>query len=340
MNRLGLSVVAAALGAVMTFGCGGGGSVAVDNLADAVANSACDRLVRCGAVADHATCVALYRTLVNEDNLIAGVKAGMIKYDGGKAQECLDALAGASCDPSAQDERVEPPACKDAIKGTVADGGACKNSAECVSNSCNIPSCSMACCAGTCNPTAPAAVAIGQSCAAAPCVDGAYCDATQKCVALLSANASCTSDDQCGYGLLCIGATGSATCAAAPKAGDACVTHNGSKTCIVDGLLCDSTSHCATQLASGTTCDPQAPLCKFDLSCDATAKTCGALPTTGKACAGECAPGSYCKLDQTTGTGTCTAPNPDGTACQNDVECTSNHCDGTTNKCAPRMGCG
>lgn len=339
MTRLGLSVVAASLGAAFLFGCGGGGSVKVENLGDAVADSACDRLERCGAIADHATCVAIYKTLINEDNIIAGVNAGLITYDGGKAQECLDALSGASCDPSAMDERVLPQACTDAIKGTVADGGACKNSDECKSGSCELTTCTMACCPGTCNPTPPAKVAIGQSCSAAPCVDGAFCNSSTVCAALLAAGQSCTSDDECTYGTVCAGATGAETCTAPPKAGDPCLTHNGGHSCISTGLQCDATMHCATLLGANAACDPQAPLCKFDLACDATAKTCGPLPAVGAACAGECAPGAYCQFNQTTGGGTCTAAKADGQACQSDNECTSSNCDATSNTCTTRTTC-
>jgi hypothetical protein len=333
MTRLG---ICAFVCAIFVQGCGGGSSsVPVGQVKDSEINEICDRLVRCGAVADKAFCVAAYEQIFNDSSLTAGVANGSISYDDKLAGECLDALGGASCDPSSQDNRVEPQACKDAIKGNRHMGDACYFDTQCSSDSCNITNtnCGMACCAGTCNADPPTAVAIGQSCATAPCVDGAYCNSAQTCAALVAIGGTCTGDSDCAYGSVCAGST-TLACAATPKAGDACLMHNGGNDCVVTGLICDSTTHCAALLDKGATCDPQAPLCKEDLMCDPTSMKCVNYAADGAACSQTqpCAPPDHCAITGTTGT--CTAPSPTGTACTNSSDCQSDNCDTTTNLCA------
>lgn len=340
MTKTRLSGLAVLLCAALV-GCGGG-SISINDLKGAVADSNCDRLVRCGAVSSHDACVALLNSFFNEDELQADVANGTVKYDGEKAQSCLDALGGSSCDVSQKDNRVTPQDCIDAIKGTVADGGSCKNDGQCISQSCNVPTnCGQACCAGTCDPTPPKAVAIGQSCATAPCVDGAYCDTSATCAALVASGAACTGDDMCAYGTVCAGATGSTTCVAAPKAGDTCLTRvSGGNKCVQTGLACDATNHCIKLLASGATCDPQAALCQEDLACDPTAMTCGGLPGNGQPCPGfECSPGNYCQVDAQFNPTTCAPLKDDNAACQQSFECKSGSCDQTAHTCTAATVC-
>ena len=44
---------------------------------------------------------------------------------------------------------------------------------------------------------APVLAAIGQSCAANACVDGAYCDSNNVCQPVKAAGSTCTSDNEC-----------------------------------------------------------------------------------------------------------------------------------------------
>jgi hypothetical protein len=335
MTRLGICAVVCA---IFVQGCGGGSSVSLDQFKDQDINTLCDRLVRCGVVSDKAFCVAVYQQLYNDANLKAGVANGSISYDPNLAGQCLDTLDGASCDPSSMDSRVEPQACKDAVKGNRHPGDACYFDLQCSSDTCNItnPNCGMACCAGMCGPDPAAPAAIGSSCAMTTCVDGAYCDATQKCAALLAIGMSCQSNNECAYGSVCAGAT-TPVCTATPKAGDPCINQFGTNTCVADGLLCDATTHCVGLLDKGATCDPQNSACKGDLACDPTTMKCTVFPSDGQPCTTGCQPPDTCVINGTAGT--CTPPQANGAACQNSRQCTSGFCDPTTNMCATATVC-
>lgn len=334
LTRLGIVSAAALCGILI--GCGGG-SVSIDDLGSAVIDAQCDHYVQCGEISSHDACVALLSQGFNFDELVQSVNQGLVSYDGEKAQSCLDTLSGLSCDPSVEENRVAIPDCDEAIKGTVADGGACKNSNECVSGSCAVTTCTMACCPGTCNPSPPALAPIGQSCSTTNCVDGAYCNASAVCAALLDPGATCTGDNECGYGTVCAGAT-TLTCISPPqKAGDACISRSGSPDCVIDGLYCNSSNKCANYLDSGATCGATDP-CMFDLACNST---CGALPAIGDNCPQfQCAAGAYCQVDTTTGMATtCAALKADGATCAQSSECDSAFCDSNTSKCAAPTSC-
>src|SRR6185437_9349448 len=108
-----------ALICVLVSACGG---VSVNDLKNQEVDALCDRLARCGQISDKQACVDLYDHLFDFSQLEAGVGNGSITYDDGKAGDCIDALRGASCDFSAQDVRVTPKACTDAIKGNRKQG--------------------------------------------------------------------------------------------------------------------------------------------------------------------------------------------------------------------------
>ncbi len=332
MKRILIGVVIAACG-----GGSGGGPIPIDELPQQVIDALCGFEVRCGAVSSEAICIAEFEQELNTADVVAGVHDGKITYDANLARQCLDAYNTMSCDATAQSVRVQPQACKDAVKGTVADGGMCEADQVCISELCNAPSCQAACCPGTCDPTPPLPAAIGQSCAGTTCVDGAFCN-NSTCAALLAAGASCQSDSQCAYGTMCAGAT-SPVCAAPPKLGDPCANDSGSTMarCSDVGQFCDATNHCVAKLDTGATCDPTMfGWCKGDLQCDAATMKCDALPAISATCTGSCAPGAFCDLGTT---GTCKALEANDTACTSSQECMSNNCDSTSQKCADRPVC-
>jgi len=324
---------AAALIAATAAGCGGG-SVDINDLGAAVSDSYCQYYVSCGVFSSIDACKALFGDSRIDPQLVADVDSGVIKYDGGAAKDCIDALATTSCNPGDQNSRVTPSSCDDAFTGTIGDGGTCYISDECISKNCDKPSCSMACCAGTCGPADPAPVAIGQSCEAAPCVDGAYCDATATCAALLPAGSDCQGDSQCAYGLLCLGA---GTCQAPAGAGDTCITGGNGPECGVLGVVCDPTTNtCVGYLAEGAACDPQVGNCQPFTFCDQTTMVCTSYPKVGEACPNNiCAPGGFC--DQTSQM--CLGPQANGHTCTQSSQCQSNYCDQTSGQCADKTIC-
>ncbi|MCE9571530.1 MAG: hypothetical protein K8W52_00090 [Deltaproteobacteria bacterium] len=313
--------------------CGGGSSVPVTDLDTSLTDAYCQYLVRCGVVESTARCKQELGTGGFDTAAIeGGVGAGKITYDADAAGDCVDAYANLSCNPGDKGNRVTPQACTDAIKGTVADGGACAISAECVSQSCNVPACDQACCPGTCNPTI-AEVAIGGSCASAPCVDGSYCaTATKVCTALVASGGTCAASRECAFGTTCI----DTKCQKPAGKGEACIVTTDGGTCGTTGVFCNQTTmKCEGYLFSGATCDPAADACAGYLICDETTMKCGDYPSVGEACTFSCKTGAFCD----TATSMCVATKADGTTCQFDDECTSNNCDTTTLKCTTPMVC-
>jgi hypothetical protein len=316
------------------YGCGGGGgggSIPIEELGNELQEAFCSRIVRCGLVDDVASCSELID--FNDEEIQAGVAAGTIDYDGELARDCLDAFAAASCDGSSESARVEPPSCREAIRGTVADGGACENSNECASGDCMLTSCQMACCPGTCATTVEDA-AIGASCAAGPCVEGAFCDATQICRALINADQACNNSGECNYGLYCEQTTGPGVCRDAPNRGDSCPVGD----CADLGDRCDmGTMTCVALSAAGGPCMDFFS-CQAQLVCASTTNTCAEPPSVGQACPDfVCAANGWCDSTNMM----CAADKADGMPCTGNGECASDFCNdsATTPVCAAEPIC-
>lgn len=311
--------------------CGGGG-VELADLGDELIDALCARQVRCGAFTNEADC-KVYAS-ASLDQIKRSVEAGRVAYDADAAGDCLEAFKSASCDVTSESSRDEPAACADAIKGTVIDGGTCFTNQECVSGSCTeAPTCTMACCMGTCDATR-AEVAIGGTCngTTGACVEGSFCDsATTTCTALRAVGGACTANSQCGYGLFCPEA---GTCADAPNRGAACPDQY----CADLGDRCSAaTTTCVALAKIGEACASGfAGLfdCQQPLTCNQTTLVCGNPPVAGEACLFICATGNYCNANDV-----CEAQKPNGQACQGDDECSSSYCD-DANLCAVEPVCG
>ena len=320
--------------------CGGGGSIAVEDLGDEVTGAQCANLVSCGLFENTAECEALVGRDIDLGDLIAGVEDGTITYDGDAAADCLDGLSGASCDPSAEENRVDNQACDDAFTGNVVDGGSCYISEQCQSRRCVVAgSCVEQCCVGTCEATeAPAA--IGQSCANNDCVSNAFCNSSDVCAALIGAGTACTNDDQCAFGLICDAVNdGPLLCTTTPGLGDPCA---GGESCPITGQTCDfSDSTCAQVLHVGDACDPQNDLCSFaNGGCNPTSMTCDPVPGVGEPCPGFlCGGGAWCDFDFQLGTSECMAPLANSAACDSDSQCQSGYCDDMAGTCAAEVVC-
>ena len=331
-----------ALLVVAMLGCsnnGGSGYLPIDQAAAAFKRAFCDYAVRCGQFPDATTCIgaSLGFNLRVDPSEIAAIGAGKVIYDGNKAAQCYDAYGARSCDRTSQDARAFPAVCNEAIRGTVAGNAACAVASECVSGNCNVPTCTMACCMGTCVGDTPPVrdVAIGQSCAgnvAASCATGAYCDgATVLCAALKPGGATCTSSNECGYELSCVGTT-TRTCTALPQLGQACPDGQ----CRDDGTYCNATMVCAKV---GLPSDPCATGrdCSTYYTCDATSH-CARGPAIGGACSATARcfdDGTLCDATAMT----CAALHVDGGACTSNSQCLNNFCDATTSTCMTKAVC-
>jgi hypothetical protein len=289
--------------------CGGssGNNGNINNLPSEVIKAQCGFAVKCGLMPDEATCEAATATPEELATTVADVNAGTVKFNSDKLQKCLDDFSGLDCtsiflgNGSNSEED-----CAAVFTGTVALNGACFTDEECVSESCNIPNCGSACCAGTCQPK-PQYVADGGDCSGGmECVDGDYCffdsaAGTSTCDPLVADGQPCTQGGACVDGDICVQSASGGTCSkplaigatcdpqalgacgfaycdttttkctALGKAGDAC---SDTAPCELDNQ-CDATSgKCVARVGAGGTCDPSAAQCLGDLTCDQTSLKC------------------------------------------------------------------
>jgi hypothetical protein len=313
-----------------------GGPATVHNIGSQIESAYCNMLVRCGLVDDAALCRSLNLDLNVDPSLVAAVDAGKVTFDATKAQACLAGIASWSCDRTVVfANRWTPPECSEIFGGTVADGGACGLSRECVSNVCTVPACPMGCCQGTCatGTPSPPPGRVGDACPNGQCY-ASYCDPTSmKCVALLPAGATCTTTSQCDMGLTCAG-----TCVSDGAALGGPCTPNSTTACANIGDTCSTTT--STCVAVGLSGDP----CQIATDCS-TIYTCNAghcalKPRVGETCSvqtsnGACVDQSYC--DPTTLK--CTAPQSDGAPCTSGQMCASNNCDQLMSVCTTPPVC-
>jgi hypothetical protein len=129
----------------------------------------------------------------------ASIDAGRMEYDASAAGGCVAASANLSCSEyadlsSGNGNTSLAGTCRPFLIPKVADGGACSNSNECISDNCVQTSSSED---GTCKPMPGA----GEQCDD-NCVDGYYCGYTEgqteyTCIPLKANGTECTLSDQC-----------------------------------------------------------------------------------------------------------------------------------------------
>ncbi|MBC7978425.1 MAG: hypothetical protein H7138_25860, partial [Myxococcales bacterium] len=190
---------------VVLTACGdGGGSLSIEAYPAALRDAFCAYAVDCGTIVDVEACRT---TTIGQPphlsaSLVAAVEAGKVKFRGGDAQACVDALAGRSCDVTSESSRVVPEPCATIFVGTQGEGASCASDTECVSQVCEVPACDEACCIGACiGGAAPGRAKVGESCEAARCDDTAFCDEAAICVARKGAGSGCIVADNCRFGL-------------------------------------------------------------------------------------------------------------------------------------------
>jgi hypothetical protein len=201
--RWGLVLIAALAG------CGGdgtgsaGGAVLLDQLDEEYAAAFCRKLFACCTAAeltetpagsgDEAACRATYgaRIAPDLDALRTGVASGVVSYDGAKARSCFDTLVALPCTEWGGDDALERiPDCALMLRGTVAPGGACLASRQCLDGECG----SGGICVANARPAEPC---VGKS-----CQGGLYCDtdpsgALTTCAAYQPNGAPCSFNDEC-----------------------------------------------------------------------------------------------------------------------------------------------
>jgi hypothetical protein len=321
--------------------CGGGSdSVALDDYPQEFREAFCRNFVKCGVVKDLETCrnlnfgVDVHITASGQ----AAFDMGKAKFNGGKAQACVDGIADASCDLTSESQRQLPLACDEVASGTLRAGEACTLGAECLSLDCEVPICDMACCVGSCVGDAPQPVGrLGGPCPTGRCEAGAYCDLTGNCLSYKQAGAQCLAGFECAPGTACIGdAIG--TCTRLPRLGETCTDF-----CTDFGATCDPVSKKCVEVAlGGEACagGGVADNCSTLYFCDGG--TCSGGLALGASCTAQdhCADArAFCDIQGTTAMGSCALPKPNGMPCNFNDECQSFACSGDTGVCIDEPVC-
>jgi hypothetical protein len=332
--------------ALLVAACGGGDSMSVDEFAQEVRDAFCKNYVKCGVVKDFETCrnlnfsVELDRFLHVTGTEHAAYDSGKARFNSGNAQTCVDGIADSSCDQSEESRRSLPAECNTFSSGTLHAGEACTTDFECISLTCRISNCNMACCPGTCvGDVEPGIAKVGESCQIDQCVSGSYCDfPTSTCMAVKPLNAVCASQEECESGLACVGTSATGNCIKLPKLGEACANF-----CSDLGAVCDPTSMmCVKVVLGGEAClgDFTGSNCSPLYACDA------GRCSGGVALGATCNPDDHCAdqfafCDVPVGglTGTCVLPKANGTHCEFNEDCQSFACDDATLLCVDEPVC-
>jgi hypothetical protein len=320
--------------------CSTSNPISIDQLGVEGAKEVCEFQTRCGNARDLAACLSVLSsgpTSVSA-TVLAGVKAGRIKYDGNLARDCVDALSSRSCDITTASYHGYPQACLSTFQGTLHSGATCANSGECISQSCDMPACNMACCTGTCQGDDPPVLAkAGASCAINLCEPEAFCDLTSMtCMPLKKLGESCPRGFTCAEGLYCLGST--KTCGPLPKLGEPC----GNNGCRDRGATCSATTGtCVKVGVLGDPCTQSGEECSDLYVCDAN-NQCSAGIALGAPCKmfEQCANAeAFCDIPDNATMGVCTAPKPNGASCRGHFDCASDVCDPASSTCVADVPC-
>lgn len=303
-----------------------GTSIPYSDFDRAMQQARCERDARCGVFPDEEACLR-YARIRPDHSLDAAVDAKVVRYDGERAQQCVEATAKQSCNRNAIDARVEPAACAATLTGTIAGGASCSFDIECESRTCELPTeCpETGCCEGTCRP-AQAAGGAGVACAKpTDCADGLVCGIDGECRAPSGETELCRNDAQCADGLGCVGATPlmAGRCRPLAGAGQPCPYLR----CADDHMRCDEETHtCVAVGLIGAAC-PRGVECSSGLECDSATRLCREWPTLGMQCATSCGGDAFCYRMEDATVGTCIEPLANTTPCDGYNHCASFYCE-------------
>lgn len=275
-------------------------TLALTALDQALVESNCEYLLRCGYYADRALCERSL-TFNLAEALGPHIAAGRVLYDATAASACIAGIRAGSCyfyDPAPP----SPTICRKVFQGTADDDAPCAIDSQCRSGVCD-PSAPCGvdqCCPGTCLAFPEArVVALGEACTSETenlaCADGTVCKLTLEgqyrftCVARVGLGEACD-ELPCQRDLFCMpSTTGPATCVHYPRRGEACS---------------DALAVCAFR----------------NDYCDKSTFTCVALSEVNVPCesGSTCARTSYCDLETTH---TCQPKSEVGGTCVTNREC-------------------
>jgi hypothetical protein len=197
---------------ILLVGCGGNGSIPIDDLGLELSVAACAKQWDCCTDAEimeqymgieidgrpittEQDCVDFTNALFSGLAVAqykASIEAGRVEYDGEAAADCVAAVDDVSCKDYASDMIDDDSACRPFLIPLVADGGACTQDFECKSDNCVDG-------AGDADGTCQALPGEGQPCDD-NCADGTYCgyeNSSEVCLALKADGAVCILDREC-----------------------------------------------------------------------------------------------------------------------------------------------
>lgn len=266
---------------------------------DSYASAVCTKLDACShfAVAleygDVATC-----TTRTAKGCQLGIDAPGTGVTAANLDACSNALGAASCDDLLGGK--PPDACKTPA-GTLADGAACGEDAQCSGRRCRK---SGATC-GACSKRGAA----GDSCTtSSDCEEGLRCSGT--CAVPVQAGGTCDTAHSCAIGLFCK----AGVCAKSGGAGEACQATGVPGECnAIAGLYCNPQSKVCetiTLLSAGQSCSTPGSLCSAASTCVGTSssRTCLAPAADGAPC--DDVKGPHCLGPATCENGVCTLDDP------------------------------
>lgn len=192
------------IGITLLVGCGGS-SVGIEDFPNKYAQAICSKNFECCDASElvgktMSTCVTDNQTFVSIfiGEINSSQAQGRASYDAKQSGTCIDSLKALTCDQFKQQGiGGNTAACMAFIMPKVAQGGACTQDFECNTGNCDGADTSATPVVDGMCIAAPVVAAIGQSCAANDCVDGAYCDSTDTCQPSKGAGQTCTVDEEC-----------------------------------------------------------------------------------------------------------------------------------------------
>ncbi len=274
--------------AMLALGCSGGGGSTAGDLKEKYSDAICRYYVRCSVAPDDATCRASLESdvAVSLSQLSDAINAGRAKYHADKADACFKVIGGQSCSTQALSGMATQTACENVVEGTIAVGGACLISGECVSQSCLKEKCSEACCMGVCGEKKAKQGEGGPCQSSSDCVAGGfYCSRTGTgpgvCRARVAVGQPCPDTSGCVQGAFCAGTSPTMrTCQSYPKDGESCAMW---PVCDNPASFCDSPVRvCKTRSKVGEPCS-SANQCVSFATC--VNNICVRRPLPGEACA-------------------------------------------------------
>jgi hypothetical protein len=216
----------------------------------------CDNARHCGLIGHQDPC-PLPDTLPGAGPLDvpAGVDDGRLQYHSDWAQQCLDSLEDAPCDPAKVGLLIRVH-CHNVVGPNVGSGGKCDSTDECVGGTCD----GDFTCPGHCNPY-PSPHAACQPGECDPTVQ--YCGGgdVPTCQPKKSEESSCATDEECDWPLYC----SAGKCRHHPRIDDG-------KPCTAsdicqDGSYCGPDGSCTALHGRGTHCDLPGS-CGRDVACE------------------------------------------------------------------------